>query len=124
MQKKCFDDYLAYSCQKRILIRDTVMVLIPTVVAIAYLTVVVIMGIDLAPGSDYLKSMIMNFLGPLMLIGIGSLVYQIVLVTDVIRVVKSDLITKILLCLCAWFLWPIVYIAKIVYCIRSRKKEV
>ena len=113
-----------YLYSKKILIRDTFMVLIPTCIAIAYLIVVVIMGIDLAPGSDYLKSVFMNFLGPLVLIGIGVLIYQVVLITDAIRFTQVNVITKILICLCAWCLWPIVYIAKIiVYCARPRKKE-
>ena len=100
------------------------MVLIPISIAIAYLIVVVIMGIDLAPGSDYLKSVFMNFLGPLVLIGIGGLVYQVALITDAIRFTQVNVITKILICLCAWYLWPIVYIAKIiVYCARPRKNE-
>ena len=73
-----------YLYSKKILIRDTIMVLIPISIAIAYLIVVVIMGIDLAPGSDYLKSVFMNFLGPLVLIGIGGLVYQVALITDAI----------------------------------------
>ena len=114
-----------YLYSKKILIRDTIMVLIPISIAIAYLIVVVIMGIDLAPGSDYLKSVFMNFLGPLVLIGIGGLVYQVALITDAIRFTQVNVITKILICLCAWYLWPIVYIAKIiVYCARPRKNEV
>ena len=113
-----------YLYSKKILIRDTIMVLIPISIAIAYLIVVVIMGIDLAPGSDYLKSVFMNFLGPLVLIGIGGLVYQVALITDAIRFTQVNVITKILICLCAWYLWPIVYIAKvIVYCARPRKNE-
>ena len=113
-----------YLYSKKILIRDTFMVLIPISIAIAYLIVVVIMGIDLAPGSDYLKSVFMNFLGPLVLIGIGGLVYQVALITDAIRFTQVNVITKILICLCAWYLWPIVYIAKIiVYCVRPRKNE-
>lgn len=113
-----------YLYSKKILIRDTIMVLIPISIAIAYLMVVVIMGIDLAPGSDYLKSVFMNFLGPLVLIGIGGLVYQVALITDAIRFTQVNVITKILICLCAWYLWPIVYIAKIiVYCARPRKNE-
>ncbi len=100
------------------------MVFIPTVIAIVYLIVVVLMDIDLAPGSNYFQSVFMNFLGPLMLISIGSLAYQIVLVADIMRVVQSNVITKMLLCLCAWCLWPLVYIAKIiVYCIRPKNKE-
>ena len=113
-----------YLYSKKILIRDTIMVLIPISIAIAYLIVVVIMGIDLAPGSDYLKSVFMNFLGPLVLIGIGGLVYQVALITDAIRFTQVNVINKILICLCAWYLWPIVYIAKIiVYCARPRKNE-
>ena len=113
-----------YLYSRKILIRDTFMVLIPISIAIAYLIVVVIMGIDLAPGSDYLKSVFMNFLGPLVLIGIGGLVYQVALITDAIRFTQVNVITKILICLCAWYLWPIVYIAKvIVYCARPRKNE-
>lgn len=113
-----------YLYSKKILIRDTIMVLIPISIAITYLIVVVIMGIDLAPGSDYLKSVFMNFLGPLVLIGIGGLVYQVALITDAIRFTQVNVITKILICLCAWYLWPIVYIAKIiVYCARPRKNE-
>ena len=113
-----------YLYSKKILIRDTIMVLIPISIAIAYLIVVVIMGIDLAPGSDYLKSVFMNFLGPLVLIGIGGLVYQVALITDAIRFTQVNVITKILICLCAWYLWPIVYIAKIiVYCAHPRKNE-
>ena len=113
-----------YLYSKKILIRDTIMVLIPISIAIAYLIVVVIMGIDLAPGSDYLKSVFMNFLGPLVLIGIGGLIYQVALITDAIRFTQVNVITKILICLCAWYLWPIVYIAKIiVYCARPRKNE-
>lgn len=113
-----------YLYSKKILIRDTIMVLIPISIAIAYLIVVVIMGIDLAPGSDYLKSVFMNFLGPLVLIGIGGLVYQVALITDAIRFTQVNVITKILICLCAWYLWPIVYITKIiVYCARPRKNE-
>ena len=113
-----------YLYSRKILIRDTIMVLIPISFAIAYLIVVVIMGIDLAPGSDYLKSVFMNFLGPLVLIGIGGLVYQVALITDAIRFTQVNVITKILICLCAWYLWPIVYIAKIiVYCARPRKNE-
>ena len=113
-----------YLYSKKILIRDTIMVLIPISIAITYLIVVVIMGIDLAPGSDYLKSVFMNFLGPLVLIGIGGLVYQVALITDAIHFTQVNVITKILICLCAWYLWPIVYIAKIiVYCARPRKNE-
>lgn len=113
-----------YLYSRKILIRDTFMVLIPISIAIAYLIVVVIMGIDLAPGSDYLKSVFMNFLGPLVLIGIGGLVYQVALITDAIRFTQVNVINKILICLCAWYLWPIVYIAKIiVYCARPRKNE-
>lgn len=113
----------AYLHSKKILIRDAIMVLIPAVIAIACL-IIAVMNIDLAPGSDYFKSAFMNFLAPLMLISVGSLAYQIVLVADIIRVVQSDVITKILLCLCAWCLWPLVFIAKlIVYCIRPKNKE-
>ena len=118
---KQLDTYLH---SKKILIRDTFIVLIPTCITIAYLIVVVIMNIDLAPGSDYLKSVIMNFLGPLVLIGIGGLIYQVVLITDAICFKQVNEITRILFCLCAWFLWPIVYIAIIiVFFARPRKKR-
>lgn len=117
------DKFDSYFHSKKILIRDTLMVFIPTVITIVYL-IVVLMDIDLAPGSNYFQSVFMNFLGPLMLISIGSLAYQIVLVADITRVVQSNVITKMLLCLCAWCLWPLVYIAKIiVYCIRPKNKE-
>lgn len=118
------DKFDSYFHSKKILIRDTLMVFIPTVITIVYLIVVVLMDIDLAPGSNYFQSVFMNFFGPLMLISIGSLAYQIVLVADITRVVQSNVITKMLLCLCAWCLWPLVYIAKIiVYCIRPKNKE-
>ena len=49
---------------------------------------------------------------------------EVALITDAIRFTQVNVITKILICLCAWYLWPIVYIAKIiVYCARPRKNE-
>lgn len=94
--------------------------LFQVVVTIVYLIVVVAMEIDLAPGSSYLKSVLMNFLIPLLLIGILGLVYSVILVTDVVRIIRAKTITKVLLSLGVCFLSPIVYITKIIVYISAK----
>ena len=95
------------------------MVVIPTVLLAVWFAAVVLCGGDLAPGPDYARSVFMNLIGPLLVVSLGYLIYQITLTADAIRFPEPDPARKLLCCLCAWFLWYGVYIAKIILFVRE-----
>ncbi len=109
---------LAYIAAKKLLIRDSLIV-IPLILFTA-LWLVLRLGFhaDLAPGGDYYSSMMANLIIPLFIIGFGQLTYAFFLVTDTIRIKKDAALLKILAIIGVWFavmyLFPIVYIRRVV----------
>ncbi len=113
----------AYRAAKKLLIRDSLIV-IPTVVfSVLWLILKLAFHIDLAPGGNYYQSMMANLIFPLVIIGIGQLIYALCLVTDTIRFQKKAVFLKILTVIAVWYavtyLLVIVYIRRVILYFKS-----
>lgn len=112
------NEFFKYSCKKSILLRDSILVLPVLIFTVAVLVLKFGYQMDFAPGSNYGASMLYNLILPLAIIGLGCLIYQIILIVDVIKSLQADTATKVLVCVLVWLAvaWTyfLVYFAKIV----------
>ncbi len=112
---------------KRILLRDSLIVIPTFLVMAAWLILKLVLDVDLAPGSDYEKSMWLNLLLPLFIVGVGQLAYAVVLIIDAARAKDLSIGKMLLYIILAWFgsnwgLGIVIYICRLVYFLRKREE--
>ncbi len=113
--------------KKDIFYRDTLIVAPVVVFAAMWLLMVLGFDMSLTPdGADYLTTALFNLLFPLMVIGIGQMVYAAVLIADIAKMQGLDTGKRVLYSLGTWlavqWLYVFVYLARAVW-LLSRKKN-
>ena len=104
-----------YLKAKKQLVRDSLIV-IPTMLLIAaWLFVQLNPNIDLAPGAGYGRSVLVNLLLPLAVLGIAQMIYALVLMIDCIRLQGKSKTGKIFICIGIWFAVMYLFFAVYVY---------
>ncbi len=120
-----FSRWLDYSCSKKIIVRDTIVVLPVLIFTIAWIILIFVCEIDFSFGADHGTFALCNFIIPLFIIGVGQLLYQIISAVDMIKAIQASAGITILCCLCIWlavaYLYYLVYILKIIFFVRKNK---
>ena len=118
-----------YTGIKKQLIRDSLIV-IPTFIFICvWLSIGLNPNIDLTPSADYITSVTVNLLLPLMIIGFFQIVYAFFLITDSIRMPGRTLGMKILICIGIYYavahLFFFVYIFRVIrfFILKNKMKK-
>ena len=105
-----------YKGIKKQLLRDSLIV-IPTFIFICvWLALGLNPNIELTPSADYVTSVVINLLLPLMIIGIFQIVYAVFLITDSFRMQGRTLGMKILICISIYY--AVIYLFFFVYMFR------
>lgn len=119
-----------YKGIKKQLIRDSLIV-IPTFIFICvWLSLGLNPNIDLTPSADYITSVTINLLLPLMVIGIFQIVYAFFLIRDSIRMQGRAMGMKILICIGIYYavvhLFFFVYIFRIIrfFVLKNRVNKI
>lgn len=121
-----FKECCSFLCSKKIIIRDTILVLTVLIFTIAWAILTFVFNINLFPdsGAEALDYFVVFFY-PMIVCLLGNLLYRILSVIDVIRGVYANIGTKVLFCICVWFvvghLFYLFYIVKLVFFINSKK---
>ena len=115
---------------KKQLLRDSLIV-IPTFIFICvWLGIGLNPNIDLTPSADYITSVTVNLLLPLIIIGFFQIVYAFFLITDSIRMPGRSLGLKILICIGIYYavshLFFFVYIFRIIrfFILKNKMKKI
>ncbi len=113
--------------KKKILFRDTLIV--APVVIFAAVWLILGLGFDagFAPeGADYATTGFLNLILPLFIIGVGQIVYAVVLIADIAKMQGLDNGKKVLYSIGVWFavnlLYVLVYIARVIWLFSQKKK--
>ena len=119
-----------YKGIKKQLLRDSLIV-IPTFIFICvWLYIGLNPNIDLTPSADYITSVTVNLLLPLIIIGIFQFVYAFFLITDSIRLQGRPLGMRILICIGIYYavshLFFFVYIFRIIrfFILKNKIKKI
>ncbi len=117
----------SYICAKKLLIRDSLLVIPVFLFNIFWLVAVFGFNIDLSFGGSYGASMTFNLLLPLFLIGTAQIIYAVTLIFDTVKMDDKSLPIKIILCIAAWFavnyLYYPVYIYRVTVFLRRRFEQ-
>ncbi len=117
---------IAYRGAKKLLIRDSFIVLPILLFTVAFFMLKIVFGVDFAPGANYYWSMMCNLIIPIFIIGAGQLVYAVVLIGDTLKLDGRSALAKGLLTVGIWFavnnLYLFVYIRRIVVYLKCIKK--
>ena len=117
---------MEFERMKKQIIRDSLIV-IPTLLFIAvWIFIELNPNIDLVPGANYGKSVLVNLVIPLAILGIAQIIYASVLMIDCIRLQGKSKTEKVFICIGVWFavmyLFFAVYIYRLVRFIISKKR--
>ena len=117
---------MEFERMKKQIIRDSLIV-IPTLLFIAvWIFIELNPNIDLVPGANYGKSVLVNLVIPLAILGIAQIIYASVLMIDCIRSQGKSKKEKVFICIGVWFavmyLFFAVYIYRLVRFIISKKR--
>lgn len=117
---------MEFERMKKQIIRDSLIV-IPTLLFIAvWIFIELNPNIDLVPGANYGKSVLVNLVIPLAILGIAQIIYASVLMIDCIRLQGKSKTEKVFISIGIWFavmyLFFAVYIYRLVRFIISKKR--
>ncbi len=116
---------LAYRAAKKLLIRDSIIVLPIISFIFVWLLLVLGLDVDLSFGADYFTMMMVNLIIPLLLIGAGQYVYAMFLIGDTLKLEHKNVFIKIFAVIAVWLavnnLFLLVYIRRIAIFFKSRK---
>ena len=107
---------LSYKAAKKQLLRDSAIVLPTVIFACVWFALALHPDIDLAPGSNYARSVWMNLLFPLIVVDVMQILYAAVLIGDMIRLKGKPIILKIVICFGIWY--AVTYLFWAVYLFR------
>ena len=117
---------MEFERMKKQIIRDSLIVFPTLLFVVAWIFVELNPNIDLAPGANYGKSVLVNLLIPLAILGIAQIIYALVLMIDCIRLQGKSKTEKVFICIGVWFavmyLFFAVYIYRLVRFIISKKQ--
>ncbi len=117
---------LAFRAAKKLLIRDSIIVLPILLFTVVWLTMT--HGFGILSGTDYWTNMMFGLVLPLFLIGSNQIVYAAFLIRDTVKMKEKKRSTKILICIGVWYavnyLFVFVYIRRIyIYIKRMREMK-
>ena len=107
---------LSYKAAKKQLLRDSAVVLPTVIFACVWFALALHPDIDLAPGSNYARSVWMNLLFPLIVVSVMQIFYAAMLIGDTIRLEGKPILLKIAICVGTWY--AVVYLFLVVYLFR------
>ena len=117
---------MEFERMKKQIIRDSLIVIPTLLFVVAWIFVELNPNIDLAPGANYGKSVLVNLLIPLAILGIAQIIYASVLMIDCIRSQGKSKKEKVFISIGIWFavmyLFFAVYIYRLVRFIISKKR--
>lgn len=117
---------MKFERMKKQIIRDSLIVIPTLLFVVAWIFVELNPNIDLAPGANYGKSVLVNLLIPLAILEIAQIIYALFLMIDCIRLQGKSKTEKVFICIGVWFavmyLFFAVYIYRLVRFIISKKR--
>ncbi len=110
---------------KKLLLRDSLLVLPVLLLGVLWVVLGVILQVDLTPDADYSTSMLLNLILPLLLIGLLQMAYGVVLIVDIARSKSLSTGKKVLYGALIWFavqwLYMFVYIARVIWLLGRKR---